>query len=111
VAVGIGLDHRGDTRDAAEPLGKPGASPLLVGVYCDIDAFCHRKRVRISIGLRQQVAQLLDFRSELRSRRAACANEAVRVFHRALERIRVVHAEPDRRVRLLHRFWLHRHLS
>src|SRR2546425_725639 len=87
--------------EGAEPLGEPPPRPRAVAVDRDVDALAERERRGVAPGLLEDAAQELDLVEERRRRGGARADEAVAELHGAADRVGVVPAEPERRVRLL----------
>src|SRR5216117_2082367 len=82
--------------------------PRAVAIDRDVDALAERERRGIAPGLLEEAAQELGLVEERRRRDGARADEAVAELHGAPQRVRVVAAEPERRVRLLQGLRLHR---
>src|SRR3989441_7500506 len=87
--------------EGAEPLGEPPPCPRAVAVDRDVDALAERERRGVAPGLLEDAAQEFALADERRRRGGARADEAVAELHGAAERIGLVPAEPERRVRLL----------
>src|SRR5207245_3864011 len=87
--------------EGAEPLGEPPPRPRTVAVDRAVDALGERERRGVAPGLLEDAAQELDLVEERRRRGGARADEAVAELHGAADRVGVVPAEPERRVRLL----------
>src|SRR5215468_10674911 len=101
------LRHLWTAVESPEPFGKSLRGALTVLVDRKVDALADWKRGGIAPRLAQKPMEQFHLVGEFRRRQRPGAHEPLTELDRAPERIRMMSAEPDRWMRLLHGLWLH----
>src|SRR5207247_399453 len=92
------LGQLGPAVERAEPLAQPLAGPRAVTIDGDVDALADGKARRVPPRVLQHASQRSHLVGEGRGADRARAHEAVAELEGPAERVRVMGAEPDRRM-------------